>query len=651
MSHLSLKARLNLLFLSAILLPVLLVFIRILVIAGSISSNIDKSDAVFNYISQFKFELALLFALSVTLGLICIYINKTIFKPLAIISKAILQIRNGAAPTGLDSLKKGELGEIARVINDLAVSLEQGQNQLEAQSFELAESNISAKELNTKIELLCSRIHVLMLEMKELENRYSALENKIPEVVLVVDGTGAICIVDQVCSELLGYKREDLIGLNISELIDLKLSGFSFEETYRKLSAGGIELKKLKLIRNDRTRVTADIEFAKEARRGLAQGIRMVIRDTSSNEIIKGKADISDFLQSIQSSVALNKDLNEICRYIAKEICIRLRYPFCILGLFNQNGISIKVKAFTGKYVEGIISDRMLSWANMLLDRYPSERMTVSSEVLDENEGFDSWFVKKINNGKNEKLKELLYIPLGNTENKLGVMAFGITEASSQAQINLLCSVAGSVAATIENAVLYESGKKHFVNSINALVATIEAKDKYTEGHSLRVSKYTACVAEKLELSKEQINDIRIAGILHDIGKIGINDNILLKPGKLTSDEYEEIKRHPSISNRILHHIGFSERALNAVAYHHERYDGKGYPFGIAGEDISLEAQIIAVADAYDAMTSRRPYREPMSCDEAFSELIANKRTQFNPKVVDAFLEVREKIENLQKSA
>jgi len=147
-------------------------------------------------------------------------------------------------------------------------------------------------------------------------------------------------------------------------------------------------------------------------------------------------------------------------------------------------------------------------------------------------------------------------------------------------------------------------------------------------------------LAEKLGLSREQIDEVRIAGILHDIGKIGIPDAILSKPSSLTDEEFEQIKKHPTISNKILEPVGLPDGAVKAITYHHERWDGKGYPFGITNDKLSVEAQIISVADALDAMTSNRAYRKAMTTEEAMKEILIGKDSQFSPAVVDALYEL-----------
>jgi len=169
---------------------------------------------------------------------------------------------------------------------------------------------------------------------------------------------------------------------------------------------------------------------------------------------------------------------------------------------------------------------------------------------------------------------------------------------------------------------------------VMSLVSAIEAKDKYTIGHSERVSKYATALAKKLNLSEEKIEEIRIAGMLHDVGKIGVSDNILNKPAKLSNEEFEEMKRHPSIGSWILNTLNLPESTLEAINYHHERYDGKGYPLGLSGNELSLETQLISLSDAYDAMTSERPYRSAMSHEEAIKEIKKSSNKQFNPALV-----------------
>ena len=184
------------------------------------------------------------------------------------------------------------------------------------------------------------------------------------------------------------------------------------------------------------------------------------------------------------------------------------------------------------------------------------------------------------------------------------------------------------------------NAEKEALNTIYALAATIEARDKYTYGHSRKVGNYAVALAEALDLPSERVAIISTAALLHDIGKIGIPDEVLNKTGKLDDEEWELIKSHPKLSANIVGHVPSLTSCLPAILHHQERWDGTGYPSGLEGEAIPLEARILAVADAFDAMTSSRPYRGPLSYREAVEELKRSAGSQFDPKLVEAFLPI-----------
>ena len=178
------------------------------------------------------------------------------------------------------------------------------------------------------------------------------------------------------------------------------------------------------------------------------------------------------------------------------------------------------------------------------------------------------------------------------------------------------------------------------VQTVSSFILAIEAKDRYTQGHSKRVAEYSSMLAIKLGLSKEDQANLLYAAQLHDIGKIGISEQLLNKPGKLNKVEYETIKTHPSKGVKILEPLDFLGHLLPAVEFHHEWYDGSGYPRGLARDDIPFMARIIAVCDTFDAMTSERSYRKPLPLKIAIQEIKDGSGTQFDPQAVTAFMEV-----------
>lgn len=187
---------------------------------------------------------------------------------------------------------------------------------------------------------------------------------------------------------------------------------------------------------------------------------------------------------------------------------------------------------------------------------------------------------------------------------------------------------------------LYSKMQKVYLDTIRALAAAIDAKDPYTKGHSERVAKMALALAQELNLSDREIENIEYAALLHDIGKIGIADNILGKDSSLTNREFDKIKEHTVMGAKIIEPVDFLKNSYETIYHHHEKYDGKGYPDGLKSEDIPILARIIAVADAYDAMCSDRPYRKKLNNDKILKELKDQSGKQFDPKVVKALISV-----------
>lgn len=189
-----------------------------------------------------------------------------------------------------------------------------------------------------------------------------------------------------------------------------------------------------------------------------------------------------------------------------------------------------------------------------------------------------------------------------------------------------------------------------FYKTIKSIAHALDAKDPYTHGHSLRVTLYSLALAKSLDLSDELLEEIETTGLLHDIGKIAIPESILLKPGKLTDEEYEVIKTHPELGERLVHGIEKLNLISNWLKSHHERYDGKGYPDGLKGEQIPISSRIIAIADTYDAMTSSRSYRAALSHQQAIEEIRRCSGTQFDPHLAELFISISEEIEIIRQN-
>lgn len=211
-------------------------------------------------------------------------------------------------------------------------------------------------------------------------------------------------------------------------------------------------------------------------------------------------------------------------------------------------------------------------------------------------------------------------------------------EVKGDDEINRLASSFNKMAQSLSES--RKALQDYFYRAVQSLVRSLEAKDSYTKGHSDRVAEYAQKIALEMGFSQEEAEVLKKAAQLHDIGKMGIDDRILNKVEKLTYEEWDMIKKHPEIGEDILKPIFLDQKMLALVRSHHEHYDGTGYPDGLKGDAINIPAQIVSVADSYDAMTSKRAYRDSLGKEKAVEEIEKNSGTQFNPKVVEAFLKV-----------
>jgi len=220
----------------------------------------------------------------------------------------------------------------------------------------------------------------------------------------------------------------------------------------------------------------------------------------------------------------------------------------------------------------------------------------------------------------------------------------------------LLNSIANESAIYLENAMLFDDVRGLSMGLLHSLTSAVDAKDAYTCGHSERVALLSRSLAAEAGLSEHHVERIYMAGLLHDVGKIGVPEAVLQKTGKLTDEEFDQIKKHPEIGAKILRDIKQIEDIIPGVLHHHERYDGKGYPSGLAGESIPLMGRIICLADCFDAMTSSRTYRKALPLEVALTEIRRCSGTQFDPVLADAFLklginQLRDLIHNHQEQS
>ena len=240
-------------------------------------------------------------------------------------------------------------------------------------------------------------------------------------------------------------------------------------------------------------------------------------------------------------------------------------------------------------------------------------------------------------------LTNFLLVPLTVKKELFGAILVAKENRSSsfsQEDELIIMDLSRKMTLSLENTILYHTLYMHVINTLQALVASVEAKDAYTERHSQRVTHMAKKIAHYLGCSAPEIDSLEFAGLLHDIGKIGVRDTVLMKREALTNEEWSEIRRHPEIGESIVRPLKLFSLEASIIRHHHERWDGKGYPDGLKETEIPFLSRIITVADSFDAMVSNRPYRPSKPIDQALRELERCKGTQFDPEIVDAFVDL-----------
>ena len=241
-----------------------------------------------------------------------------------------------------------------------------------------------------------------------------------------------------------------------------------------------------------------------------------------------------------------------------------------------------------------------------------------------------------------QHIQSLICVPMQCEQGVVGVIYVDKVAGSkkfTRRHLRVLGAIGKESGIAIRRAQLSEQVEHLFGDCIRTLAHTIEVKDEYTLSHSERVTEVAVILGKMCGLNSEELRELRLGGLLHDIGKIGIDNSILKKPGPLSEEEYEQVKAHTQLGSNIVSSIDNAQNIKDTVHYHHERWDGTGYPAGLEGEDIPYHARIVSLADAFDSMMAGRPYRPPLNLEAIHQELTQGRGTQFDPELVDRFLE------------
>ena len=355
------------------------------------------------------------------------------------------------------------------------------------------------------------------------------------------------------------------------------------------------------------------------------------------------KRDAKEFasLYQIGKYITSTFDLNEILDFITKKVAEIMKADVCTVRLFEGKNRLVLRSSFGLDFKLSSDSKKDIKLGEGILGKVVKGAKPIIIRDLSKEPSF-----KKSPLYSHKKLKSLIAVPLVEMHNVIG--AFSVYSKKEnfyrKEDRGILSLFASQATIAIENAKLFEKTRSNYINTMRFFASLIDVKEKYTGDHSTRVMKNVLKLADRLDLTYRQKEILRYASLLHDIGKIAIDSSILTKQGPLTEEEWKQMKTHPLVGAHIIKKIGFLDDLIPVIMHHHERYDGGGYPDGtIKANQIPLEARILSVADSYEAMTSDRPYRKALSEDEAVQELKKNAGTQFDPNIVEVFLEILKK--------
>ncbi len=361
------------------------------------------------------------------------------------------------------------------------------------------------------------------------------------------------------------------------------------------------------------------------------------------------------FLHRTGQSIRETLDLIDMLANFSRDVVTYTGAQIALAALVEDNSGDIIVKAS----YDGLT--KTASHHYRKVEEWYLRRCIGTGEVIQSKEdglpyetllGFDPTLRGKV---------KVLCVPIPGRERVAGlvmVVRFAAQGPFKPAQVQMVQEMAALAAMAVEQATLFSKVRSYaeevevgYDSTLKVLTAALDTKDTVTQGHSERVARLTVILAREVGVPNEQLVDIERGALLHDVGKIGVPDSILHKPASLNDEEWEKMQKHPLMAGLMVSKVGFLENAIPILLYHHERFDGAGYPFGLEGKAIPLEARIFTVVDAYDAMTSDRPYRLALDNEDAMAEIIRNSGTQFDPEIVEAFIRVIERIRPTEEEA
>ncbi|SHJ60093.1 PAS domain S-box-containing protein/HDIG domain-containing protein [Geosporobacter subterraneus DSM 17957] len=634
----SYAAKLTLIIMITTLIPIVL-------LGFFVYGTIDYSSSSAYKILSVFFVLAAL--LLIWIGFVGYSVSKHISKPMEILRNAAREISAGKYDIYIEHKPyKDEVGEVMIAFNQMGAKLHENYQMLMEQALQLMENNSQLQDMNIELEASYEQLQATAEQLNHSEEKYRLLIENISELVWVMDPNGNISYINDQVELILGYKKELLIGKPLSDILCPLHEYAVCANIIEGIKQNDYENFELWMLAADgQRRVVMETNTKRIYQNGLWVGVQGLGRDVTEKrklekEIRRTSKEIASLyeISSVLTASKTTLKIDELLDQIVDKVIETLGVSLCSIRLL-ENQKQLILKACKGPLSSFVYRDAIYIDGDRMGKAVKEKRTVVFNDLGEDH-------VTLYNQGVMEKnrIKHVAFIPLIVEEEVIGVMTVSSEDRLDQGNIHILDTLSNHAAVAIEKARLYEDLKESYFKTIRALAVAVEAKDTYTQGHSLRVAQYAVEVAKHLGMNDQELEEIEVAGILHDIGKIGISDLILTKPGKLDEEEYSKITQHPIIGRKILEPIGLSPKIMEAILLHHRRHDLKGYPQDIEVKQLPLYAEIIGVVDAFDAMTSQRSYRRSLTMEEALEELKNCSGSQFHPEVVEAMVEIHKSI-------
>jgi PAS domain S-box-containing protein len=509
------------------------------------------------------------------------------------------------------------------------------------------------------LRIMIGRARTMYRLQSETERLYRSLMEASPYAITLIGLDGKIALANRQAADLAGYgEPSELIGLRAATLVAKEDLHVLRKHTERVLEGGISPYQRITIRKRDGVEFAGEGVIARVADENDRTAYILSMTRNASERIAREeenqrlfaetreRLDQLEGLRTIDKAIVWSFDLDYILAIILEQTCARLGMDAADILLYEESTQSLVFGAKTG-FISEALSHTRLKAGEGFAGKVLRDRMGVFTvaDLTTESEGFSrspafagegfvfyagvSLIVKGEAKGVLEVFKRSRFIPGVNWE-------------------FFLEALAGQAAIALDNTALFNGMHKANQELRDAYEATIEGwasalefRDSETEGHSRRVAEMSLRLAEVYGISGMELDDLRHGALLHDIGKIGVPDAILQKPGKLTAEEFEVMKQHPDIARNLLSRIPFLQGAIDIPYCHHERWDGSGYPRGLMGERIPFSARLFAVVDVWDALRSDRPYRKAWTDEAVFDHIEKGSGSHFDPKVVEAFLKLR----------